>query len=163
MELLEKFGINWGSLIAQAVNFLIVLAILYAFAYKPILRMLDARSRKIAQSLKDAEETAKIREEIKRKKEEEILKAQKEGQRILEKANLQVEKNEKMMLEAAKKEVAGIISEAHQEIEEAKEKMLREAKKEIADVVVLAAEKILQEKIDAEKQQELIKQALKEI
>ena len=55
MELLDKFGINFSVLLAQAVNFLIVLVVLYRFAYKPILKILHDRTRTIETSLKNAE------------------------------------------------------------------------------------------------------------
>jgi F-type H+-transporting ATPase subunit b len=51
---MEKLGINLGYLIFQILNFTIVCILLYAWAYKPILNMLDKRKTKIAQGLEDA-------------------------------------------------------------------------------------------------------------
>ena len=45
MENLVKLGLNPAWLVAQIVNFILLLLILRAVAYKPILNMLDARSR----------------------------------------------------------------------------------------------------------------------
>ena len=60
---LSDLGINLPALIAQLVNFTILLGLLYLFAYKPIMRMLDERSRKIKEGMEQAEavkEKAKI-------------------------------------------------------------------------------------------------------
>ncbi|MFA5800107.1 MAG: hypothetical protein WC840_04070, partial [Candidatus Peribacteraceae bacterium] len=54
MELLTKLGINWQLLLAQIVNFLIVLGVLGAFVYKPILNLLDARTERIRKAMEDA-------------------------------------------------------------------------------------------------------------
>ena len=64
MELLNSLGINAKLLIAQIVNFLILLFVLYKFAYGPVLRMLDERTKKIEKGMKDAEASGKKLEEI---------------------------------------------------------------------------------------------------
>jgi len=51
---MDKLGLNLGYLIFQILNFTIVCILLYAWAYKPILNMLDKRKNKIAQGLEDA-------------------------------------------------------------------------------------------------------------
>ena len=56
MEILENFGLNPMLLIAQIVNFLIVLFILKKFLYKPVLEMLKKRQTTIKDGLKQAEE-----------------------------------------------------------------------------------------------------------
>ena len=55
MEFLKEFGIQPTLLIAQIVNFLIILFILKKFFYKPIIKLLDDRKKKIEESLKNAE------------------------------------------------------------------------------------------------------------
>ena len=51
---MEGLGISIPTLIAQVVNFVVLLVILYFFAYKPIMKMLDDRPRKIKESLDEA-------------------------------------------------------------------------------------------------------------
>ena len=71
-ELVKTFHIDAGLLLAQLVNFLIVLVVLYKFAYKPILKTLNDRTGKIEKGLKDAED-AQIKLAEMEKKEKEIL------------------------------------------------------------------------------------------
>jgi len=55
-ELLGQLGINWKLFISQAVNFLILLLVLRAFVYKPVLAILEKREKKIKEGLDKANE-----------------------------------------------------------------------------------------------------------
>ena len=55
MELLQTLGIQWTKLIPQLFNFGIVLWVLWKFAYKPVFTMLDARQKKIAEGIANAD------------------------------------------------------------------------------------------------------------
>lgn len=65
--------IDWFTVGAQALNFLILLWLMKRFLYAPILKAIDAREQRIAAELKDAEtkqaEAQKEREEFERKNE----------------------------------------------------------------------------------------------
>ncbi|KPV47269.1 ATP F0F1 synthase subunit B, partial [Kouleothrix aurantiaca] len=53
---MEKLGINFGLLIAQLVNVILIVWLLTMLLYKPVLNMLNERTRRIQDSLKDAEQ-----------------------------------------------------------------------------------------------------------
>jgi len=55
-ELISTFHIEWQLIIAQLVNFAIVLFVLWKFAYNPILKTLNDRTKKIEKGVKDAED-----------------------------------------------------------------------------------------------------------
>ena len=59
---MEGLGINLSSLLAQLVNFGLLFALLYFFAYKPVIKMLDQRSAKIKESMEQTEEIKKQHE-----------------------------------------------------------------------------------------------------
>jgi F-type H+-transporting ATPase subunit b len=59
---MEALGINLGFLIFQVLNFSIVLVLLYAWAYKPIINMLKKREETIAKGLEDARVASEARE-----------------------------------------------------------------------------------------------------
>ncbi len=70
-QLFSQLGINWSLLISQAVNFLLVLIILYVLLYKPLLRLLRKRREKIEEGLlkaKEADERLKEVDQISKKK-----------------------------------------------------------------------------------------------
>jgi F-type H+-transporting ATPase subunit b len=159
-ELLSKLGIDWKLLIAQIINFLVLLFVLYKFAYGPILAMLDKRTRKIEKGLKDADE-AKKQLEVGQKKQEEILKkARHEAKDIVEKARSQAEKAKEEIADEAKVQGQKIIADARVQIEQEKKKTIQEIKAEVGSLVVAATEKIVGEKIDAKKDKEIIEKSL---
>jgi F-type H+-transporting ATPase subunit b len=59
--MLETLGINWNEFIASAIDFSIVLLVLWKLAYKPVFNMLEARKEKIAEGIANAE---KIKAEL---------------------------------------------------------------------------------------------------
>mgnify|MGYP001588456271 CR=1 FL=1 len=64
MELISKLGIDWKLLVAQIVNFFILLFVLYKFAYKPVLEMLEKRSKTIEKGIHDAKASEERLKEI---------------------------------------------------------------------------------------------------
>ena len=97
---MEGLGINLQLLIAQIINFLLLLGLLYLFAYKPILRMFDERANRIKESMDltesvkeqaaNAEEEARKRiEEAGKEGQEVIARAIKTGEEIKQKAELE--------------------------------------------------------------------------
>lgn len=160
-ELLSKLGIDWKLLIAQIVNFLVLLFVLYKFAYGPVLAMLDKRQKKIEKGLKDADEAHKKLAESEEKQKEILRKARTEAKDIVEKAHIQAEKSKSEIAGEAKKQSEKIIANAKDQIEQEKNKMITEVKSEIGSLVVAAAEKIIGEKIDGKKDKDLIEEAIK--
>ena len=64
---MSGLGVNGWTLLLQVVNFLILLLVLYFFAYKPVMKMLDERSRKIKESM---DEVQKVKEQAAQTEEE---------------------------------------------------------------------------------------------
>lgn len=147
-ELLSSLGLNIKLFIPQIINFCIVLFVLYRFAYKPVLKMLDERTTKIEKGLADAEESQKKLEDIVRKEKEVIIEAKKQAKDIIEKAQGQAQAQREELIALAKDESQKLIAKAQKSIEEEKNKMVSEAKKEIASLVVFAVEKIISQKVD---------------
>jgi F0F1-type ATP synthase membrane subunit b/b' len=78
-ELFGQLGINWRLLVTQGVNFFALLAILTFFAYRPLLRLLDERRKKIELGLQGAEEAQRRLDEIERLKSERLAKADRQA------------------------------------------------------------------------------------
>ena len=53
---MEGLGISLSTLVAQLINFVILLGLLYLLAYKPVMRMLDERSRRVKESMDQTEQ-----------------------------------------------------------------------------------------------------------
>lgn len=132
----EQFGVNWSLFIAQVANFAIVATILYLFAFKRVVAMLEQRRQRIAESLENAE-----------KMKEELAKAESQRQEIMTQANAQAQK----LIEEARAAAARVqeqetqkaIAAAEQIISKAREatlqdhaRMLSELKREVGRLVV---------------------------
>ncbi|MDD5489734.1 MAG: F0F1 ATP synthase subunit B [Candidatus Moranbacteria bacterium] len=160
-ELLTKLGIDWKLLIAQIVNFLVLLFILWKFAYGPVLAMLEKRQKKIEKGLADADEAHKKLAESEEKQKQILRKAREDAKGIVENARLQAEKSKAEIAVEAKAQAEKIISGARIEIETEKAKSIAEIKSEIGGLVVAATEKIIGEKMDERKDKELVEKSLK--
>lgn len=160
MEALSNLGVDWRLFLAQAVNFLILLFILQRYAYKPMLKFLEERSTKIEQGLKDAEAATKRLEETEQEQKNVLSKAQKEARAIVEEAVAVAKRRDQEQLEKTKTEIAQMLEASQKNIAEEKERMLREAKAELGSLVVSATEKIAKVKLDASKDNELIRESV---
>ncbi len=160
MEVLHKLGIDWKLLIAQGVNFLILLYILKRFVYKPMLAFLDERAGKIESGLHNAEAATKRLEEAEKEHKELLAEAQKQARIIVDEALAAAKRRDNEQLEKTKAEVAALLEAGQKNIIEERERALREAKQELGELVVLATEKLAGIKVDAEKDNELIQKSL---
>lgn len=160
MELLHSLGINGKLLLAQIINFLILLFVLYKFAYGPVLKMLSERTEKIEKGLKDAEDSHKKLQEITVKEKEILDKARGEAQEMMKRATDAAALQAEEIVVSAKDKTEKMIEVAQKQIEQEKTKILAEAKAEIASLVMAATEKIIDEKLDANKDKELIEKAI---
>jgi len=162
-EIFEKLGIDARLLIAQIVNFVLLLIILQYVAYKPILKMLKERTEKIDKSLRQAQ---KIEEELKNTEEtklSEIKKAKEEAQRIIKEAYEISEKKSLETIEKTKEKTKDIVEKAKLEIKTEKDNSIREAKKEIVQLSIEIAKKVIQDSIDEENQKKSINETLSKI
>ena len=160
-SLIETFHIDWRLLIAQIVNFSIVFAVLYWFAFKPLARVMAERTSKIAKGLDDAK---KVEEKLALTQEEfnkAMSEAKKQANLILEKAGLEADARKREMIMRAKEEIGQIINQEKQKMQTEKAATLKEIKKEAADLVIATVEKVLGEKMDEKKDKEMIKKMIK--
>jgi len=142
-EIISVFGINWKLLIIQIVNFGVLLLLLRHFLYKPLLRIIEERRRKIAEGLTDAAEAknALLKLDLEKAAHEKYL--LEESDRVVKDAREKAREEEKEILRKAEEKRALILKDAEREGAGEKEKILSGAKEEIVRMAVLAAEKIL--------------------
>ena len=142
-EIAGQFGVTWPTLIAQIINFLIVAAVLYFLAVKPVISTLDDRQRKISDGLQYAEDMKDQLAKAEHERAETIKKATIEGQRILAEAREQAkELLDKRTNEAAAKAEA-MIRKASEATEVERQKMLSDVRQEVAQLVVATSAKVL--------------------
>ena len=160
--LIEGLGINGPVLITQVVTFIILLVILRFVAYKPLMRMLDERSKRVRESMDQAEsvkeQSAHAEEEVKKQ----LVEASREGQERIAKAVKAGEEMKQKAQEDAKQEAEVLINRARGEIQRERDEAISDVRREFADLTVLAAGKVIDRTLDKEKHRELIDKVLEE-
>lgn len=157
---ISAIGLDLKALVFQIINFVILFWILKKVAYKPILNVLEARRRRIEESLKTAHEI-ELREQRLAEKQAQLLhEAREDAGDIVAKARM---KTAELVDEAelkARRQADKILSDARgriaQEVEVARVKL----KQEMSGLVVAATEAVLEEKVDTSKDKGLIERSL---
>lgn len=144
MELISKLGIDWKLLVAQIVNFFILLFVLYKFAYKPVLEMLEKRSKTIEKGIHDAKASEERLKEIEQTRRKILDEAAREVGKLLEKAKADAEAMKKDLMANANEQAEDLLRRTKALVAEEKEKMTEDVKKEVAKFIILATGKILQ-------------------
>ncbi len=147
--------IDWFTVAAQIVNFLILIWLLQRFLYQPIIKSMDDRERRIAARLGEAAElkAAAEREALSFRSQRDMLEREKDG--ILGKAQQEAEQARRAMEDTARREV-----EAHrrvwlQQLDDDKHEFLREMRRRSADHVLALARRTLQELADARLEEQM--------
>ncbi len=162
-ELISNFGIDWKLLLAQAVNFFILLFLLRMFAYKPILRMLKKRRQEIEKGL---EYTKKAEEELKRTdvlREETMNRAREQALTIVTDAEETGKKRREEMVQEANRKAEGVVADAKRVIEEEKAKMGESVYKNAQELVRAGIIRVLGKMPAEERNEPLIQEALEEL
>jgi len=160
--IVDELGINLPTLLTQVVTFVILLVILRFVAYKPIMRMLDERSRRVKESMEQAEsvkeQSARAEEELKKQ----LGEASREGQERIARAVKAGEEVKQKAQEEARKEAETLLGRARAEIQRERDEAIGEVRREFADLTVLAAGKVIEKSLDKEEHRELIDKVLEE-
>lgn len=141
-KIIQDFGIQPMLLTAQIVNFLILLFLLNKFLYKPILKVLEERKQKIAESLKNAEEIEATLAKTEEDRDKKLLKAIDEAKQIIEEAKQSASQIVADAHQKAQVDVSELIEKTRSELASEKDKLHQEIRAEVAEVVVMTLEKV---------------------
>lgn len=163
MELLTNLGIDWRLLIAQLINFAVLLAVLYKFLYQPVLKLLHDRTARIEEGLKNAEVVNnKLREAV-AVYDAKVREARSAAQKILEATKKEGEALKVELTAVAQKEAAKILESGRARLAVEKEKIMHEAEHELADLVEQATEHVLGQVLTPELDRKLIEEAVQKV
>lgn len=163
MELLTNLGIDWRLLIAQLINFTILLAVLYKFLYKPVLKLLHERSVRIEEGLKNAEAVEIKLRAATEAYDAKLREARGAAQKILEQTQKEAEKMRADLAAKAQKEAEKIVSSGRARLSAERDRIMEEAQDELADLVEHATEHVLGNIVTPEIDKQLIEQAVKKV
>lgn len=138
-QIANTFGVDWPHLVAQMISFSIVCILLYRFAYKPILEILEERRRQIAQGLA---ETEKIRAELAQaeaKCRSIILEANGQATKLIDEAHTAAGRVQQQETQKAIAAAEQILVKSREAAAQEHARMLIELKREVGQLVVQAA------------------------
>lgn len=159
---MEGLGINLPTLLAQIINFAILLGLLYLVAYKPIMRMLDERSRKVKESMEQTEYIKQQAEHAEEEVKKQLETAGEEGMEIIARAMRSGEEMRQKSVQDAKKDAESLVARARVEIQRERDGAIDELRKEFADLTIMAAEKVIEKSLDKQTHRQLIDKVLEE-
>jgi F-type H+-transporting ATPase subunit b len=155
----EKLGINWGLLIAQIFNVVLLVWLLTRFLYRPVLNMLNERTRRIQESLR---ETELVKEQLARANQDydqKLAQARQEAAAILAQAQERAKLQEAEIIAQARQEADRIRSDARDQAVQERDQLMRDLKNQMADLVTITASRVLGEELKSNHDQ-LIEESL---
>jgi len=145
-----------ATFFAQILNFLILVAILRALCYKPVVRMIKAREDKIAESLAKADSDVAEAESLKKDYQAQLAEAREKAQAIVDKAEKVAASNRETSLQDTKREIEQMKKAAQAEIQRDRERAADQLKKEIVALSLLAAGKVVEKNLAASENEALV-------
>jgi len=160
---MEALGIEPKLLLAQVVNFLIIVVVLNVLLYKPILSMLEKRKKEIEEGLSFTEKMRQENEVVEQKKAKIIADSRKEGQQIIEEAHKTAKVEGKQILEEARKTAEEIVAKGKDTVMQERESMQKGIQKDSVQLAILIAKRLLSETVSAEIQHKILARHIKDI
>jgi F-type H+-transporting ATPase subunit b len=162
-EIATTFGVDWSHLIAQIISFSIVCALLYFFAYKRVLAMLEERRQRIAESIANAE---KIKTELARaeaQRLEMLTQANAQVTKLIEEARAVAAKVQEQETQKAIAAAEQIIAKARQAAAADHARMLAELRREVGRLVVQTTATVTGKILTGEDQRRLAEETARQI
>jgi F-type H+-transporting ATPase subunit b len=162
-QIARTFGVDWPHLGAQIISFSLVCAVLYKFAYRRILEMLEQRRQQIALGIANAE---KIKAELDKTESQRlavIAQAHTQGSKFIEEARAAAARVQQEETNKAVTAAEQIMKKAHEAAAQDHDRMLAELKREVGNLVVQATTKVTGKILTAEDQRRLAEETSKQI
>ncbi len=159
MELLTSLGIEWKLLVAQIINFGILVFVLYKLVYKPLLKVLDERSKMVQDAKDGASKVDAKLEEIKRLEESTLAEARKRGAEIIKETEAAALVLKGRLEKDAAESASKVIREAEVRMKAENDKLHSELKAEMKEIVAGAIESTVGKYLNADAKHKLAAEA----
>ncbi len=144
------------------VTFFLLLAILYKYAWKPILLALDAREEHIRKSLEEAQKAHEQLEQVKLTTNKMLSEADEKAKHIVERAQKAAVEAARVIEKKTREEAHILMTNASQEVAKLVEKAQVQLRRESVSAAVTLATKIMEEELDKSRQEKLIDKYIQE-
>ena len=150
------FDPHVGTIIWTIVTFLVVLVVLRATVWKPLLAALDEREKRISDALESAEAARAAAQSALNEHQEKLNLAEAEAREIVQRSREAAEKVHQEIIEKARGEAQHALDQARSSIELEKQAALNQLRREVADMAIQAASALLDANLDDEKNRRLV-------
>jgi len=162
MGVLETLGLDPWAFLWHTINFIVLIALLSKFLYRPIVTMLDERSRRIEESLAAAEAARAELAQADREREELLATTRRDIQEMLAQAQQMADRIQSEARNSAQQEGQRIIERARQEATAERDQAMADLRREVASLAVQAAERIINRSLDDQVHRQLVDDFLNE-
>jgi len=152
-----------GLFVWTILTFLILVALLARFAWRPLLQALERRQATIAQSLDDAQRARQELERLQRESTQIMAQARAEAESMLARSRSDAEALREELKQKARTEAAAIVKNAERQIQLETARAVQQIRHEAVDLSVAIASKILRRQVTREDNEALIQEALKQV
>lgn len=155
--------IDQTLLIAQSINFILLIAMLYKLLYKPVRTFMDNRTAEIEQQIENAKKNQEAAEALRFELEEQTKDSRNQARQFLDEATKRAQDMQAQMMAEAKKDADAIIRRAQEVAALEKEKAWADLKNQVGELSLLLASKVIIESLDQSKHQHLIDQTVNQL
>ena len=159
---MDELGFNLPVLIAQVVNFFLLLVLLRIFLYKPVLEMLDRRAQRIREGVEAADKSKERASAGEQEVARQLDASREQGQALIAQAQEAANRIQEEARSQARREGETMLERARTEIQLERDQAIAELRGEFADLTVGAAEKVIGQSLDRQAHQRLIDEVLAE-
>ncbi len=156
------FQINLFQVLIAAANFIVFIALIWTFAFKPISKILADRKARIEEGLRDAEQARRDRESAEAERVAALQEARREANDILARAQKVAQESRDADIAATKAELERMRERASTDIEAEKQRAIGELRAEVADLALQAAGRVVGETMTSDRERRLVEEFLAE-
>jgi F-type H+-transporting ATPase subunit b len=162
-QIAKTFGVDWPHLVAQIISFSIVCFLLYRYAYKPVLAILDQRRRQIERGIADSEKIKVELTKTEAERHEVLMEAGAQANKVIEEARAaaaQLRKQESQKVITATEQM---MIKAREAAVQEHARMLTELKGELGFLVVQATAQVTGKVLTADDQRRMAEETIKQV
>jgi F-type H+-transporting ATPase subunit b len=159
----RTFGVDWPHFIAQVISFCIVAALLYFFAYKRVLGILEERRQRIAEGLANAEKSKAELQRTEAARLEVLNQANAQANKLIEEARAAANRVREEETQKAIAAAEQIITKAREAAAAEHTKMLSDLKREVGRLVVQTTATVTGKILTPEDQKRLAEETSRQI
>jgi F-type H+-transporting ATPase subunit b len=152
-----------SELVYAAFAFLVLLALMYKFAFPAVQKAMEGRTQRIRDNLDDAERTKAEAQRILEEYQRQLADAKNESARIIEEARQTAEQMRRDLMVRAEAEVNDLRERTRTEIDAAQQRAIADLRSQVSELAIGAAEVVVQKNLDRDTNRALVERYIEQV